>query len=240
MRIMNDMINSRDVVLVLEDEERIRHAVSEALRESGAIVIESSTGADALRLAAQEDPDLFVVDLGLPDRSGLDVCRDIRRMTTAPIIILSARNSEAEKIALLQVGADDYVTKPFSLAEFVARVHAQMRRARTPLRALPALVEVDGLQVDLERHELRRAGRDIHLSPTEWLLLETLLQHSGHTITHQQLFDAVWKREYGNPKQYLRVYITHLRRKIEREPSLPRIIVTEPGVGYRIPQITDA
>ena len=233
---MHTMGEPPDVILILEDEVRIRHAVAEALRESGASVVECGTGADALRMAAEASPDLFVVDLGLPDRSGIDVCRDIRRMTTAPIIILSARNSEAEKIALLQVGADDYVTKPFSLGEFVARAKAQLRRARTPLRAWSPLVDIDGLSVDLDHQLVRRDERAIHLSPTEWKLLGALLDGVGATVTHQQLFDAVWQRSFGNPQQYLRVYVTYLRRKIEREPAFPRIIVTEPGIGYRIPR----
>jgi two-component system KDP operon response regulator KdpE len=225
-----------DVILVLEDEERIRVAVADALRETGATVVESATGRDALRLASSERPDLFVVDLGLPDLSGVDVCREIRRMTTAPIIILSARHSESEKIALFEVGADDYVTKPFALREFAARVGAQIRRARTPLRGWTESLEIDGLTVDFAGKAARRGGTPIRLSPTEWKLLETLARHVGQTVTHQQLFDAVWQRKYGNPQQYLRVYVTHLRRKIEREPALPRIVITEPGVGYRIPQ----
>ena len=233
------MPSQRDVILVLEDEKRIREAVAGALRETGARVVESGSGVDALRLAAQEDPDLFVIDLGLPDRSGIDVCRDIRRMTSAPIIVLTARSAEAEKIALFKVGADDYVTKPFALGEFVARAQAQLRRARTPLRPWSATVSFDGLTIDLVQKVVERDGRDIHLSRTEWMLLETLVRHSGRTVTHQQLFDAVWQRDFGNPRQYLRVYITHLRRKIERDTALPRIIVTEPGVGYRIAQRTD-
>jgi two-component system KDP operon response regulator KdpE len=223
-----------DVILVLEDEPRMREAVAAALRETGATVVESGTAAAALRLAAAAKPDLFIVDLGLPDRSGVDVCEDIRRMTTAPIIVLTARNSEAEKITLLHIGADDYITKPFSLGELMARVRAQIRRARTPLREWSSVVELDGLTIDLGQQRVWRGDTTIHLSRTEWRLLTTLLQHAGQTVTHRQLFAAVWEREYGNVNQYLRVYVTHLRRKIEREPACPRIIVTDPGIGYRL------
>lgn len=234
------MTITQSIVLVVEDEERIRAAVADALRDAGATVCEAGSAAEAMRLAAERTPDLFVVDLGLPDRSGVDLCHDLRRATSAPIIILSARASEGEKVALLRVGADDYVTKPFSVAEFVARCEAQLRRARTPLRTWGAVMEIDGLTIDLDRQQVKRDGQLVRLSPTEWGLLEALVRHAGRTVTHQQLFDAVWKREFGNPQQYLRVYVTHLRRKIERDPALPRIVITEPGVGYRLARPADA
>src|SRR5262249_4474058 len=141
---------------------------------------------------------------------------------------------EAEKIRLLNAGADDYVSKPFGLGEFVARVQAQLRRTRAAPGEDATATEIDGLTVDLTRREVRRGPTKIKLTPTEWNILRSLVVHGGRRVSHQQIFDAVWGREYGNPQQYLRVYVTHLRRKIERDPAQPRIILTEPGYGYRI------
>jgi two-component system KDP operon response regulator KdpE len=197
-------------------------------------VLEAATASEALEVAAAENPDLFVLDLGLPDRSGLDVCLELRRWTSAPIVVLSARHAESEKVALFRAGADDYVCKPFGLREFAARVEAQLRRARTPMRETPSLLEVDGLIVDVPRRTVRRGTVLIRLTPTEWAILRTLAVNAGRTVTHQELFDAVWGREFGSPSQYLRVYVTHLRRKIERNAGDPRVIITEPGVGYQL------
>jgi two-component system, OmpR family, KDP operon response regulator KdpE len=196
-------------------------------------VLEADTGATALEIAGVSRPDLVVLDLGLPDMQGLDVCQSIRERSSAPIIVLSARHAEDEKLALFTAGADDYVTKPFSLAEFTARVRAQLRRAVLAPYSTTSVVEHDGLTIDLHRREVHRDGESMRLTRTEWRLLETLLVHAGRTLTHQQLFDAVWAKAFGHPQQYLRVHVTNLRRKIEREPASPRLIVTEPGVGYR-------
>ena len=222
------------VILIVDDEVQVRRALSDSLMALPARVLEASTGAEAVSTALSESPDLVVLDLGLPDRQGLDVCREIRRWSSAPIVVLSARHAEAEKIKLLNAGADDYVSKPFGLGEFVARVQAQLRRARAPRGEDATVAEVDGLTVDLERREVRRGATKIKLTPTEWNILRSLVVHGGRPVSHQQIFDAVWGREYGNPQQYLRVYVTHLRRKIERDPAQPRIILTEPGYGYRI------
>jgi two-component system KDP operon response regulator KdpE len=222
-----------DAILVIDDEAQIRRAVANALRHLSDRTLEASTGAEGIDLAATARPDLIVLDLGLPDMPGEDVCREIRRWSTTPIVVLSARHSESEKVQLLTIGADDYVTKPFSLAEFVARLQAQLRRARTPPHSMSAPMTCDGLTIDLVRREARRGGELIRLTRIEWLLLQTLVSHAGRTLTHQQLFDAVWARAFGNPQQYLRVHLTNLRRKIEREPASPRLIVTDPGVGYR-------
>ncbi|HEV7993820.1 MAG TPA: response regulator transcription factor [Gemmatimonadaceae bacterium] len=220
-------------ILVVDDEEQIRRALNDALHPLGIAVLEADTGAGALAIVTISRPDLVVLDLGLPDMHGDAVCAAIRERSSVPIIVLSARHAEDEKVALFTAGADDYVTKPFSLAEFVARVRAQLRRAGTTPYSLSSLVECDGLSIDLERHEIVRDARALRLTRTEWKLLETLLVHAGRTLTHQQLFDAVWAKSYGHPQQYLRVHVTNLRRKIEREPASPRLIVTEPGVGYR-------
>lgn len=221
-----------DAILVIDDEGQIRRAIANALRPLSERVLEASTGAEGIDLAATAHPDLVVLDLGLPDMAGADVCREIRRWSTTPIVVLSARHGEAEKVLLLTLGADDYVTKPFSLAEFVARVRAHLRRSRTALQSASLQIVADGLAIDLVRREARRDDL-IRLTRTEWLLLQTLVMHAGRTLTHQQIFDAVWAKSFGNPQQYLRVHITNLRRKIEREPASPRLIITDPGVGYR-------
>lgn len=221
-----------DAILVIDDEAQIRRAIANALRPMSDHVLEASTGAEGVDVAASARPDLIVLDLGLPDMEGAMVCREIRRWSSTPIVVLSARHAEEEKVELLTAGADDYVTKPFSLAELVARIQAHLRRAHTPARSMSQPLVVDGLTIDLVRREVRRDDV-IKLTRTEWLLLQTLVTHAGRTLTHQQLFDAVWAKSFGNPQQYLRVHMTNLRRKIEREPASPRLIVTEPGVGYR-------
>jgi two-component system, OmpR family, KDP operon response regulator KdpE len=220
-------------ILVVDDEEQIRRAVSDVLRPLSMTVLESDTGAGAIAIVAASQPDLVVLDLGLPDMRGEAVCVAIRERSSVPIIVLSARHAEEEKVALFTAGADDYVTKPFSLAEFVARVRAQLRRAWSTPYSLSSVVECDGLSIDLRKREVIRDAQALRLTRTEWKLLETLLVHAGRTLTHQQLFDAVWAKSFGHPQQYLRVQITNLRRKIEREPASPQLIVTEPGVGYR-------
>lgn len=221
------------VILVIDDELQIRRALTESLVALPARVLEARTGTEALALAVAEYPDLVVLDLGLPDRPGVEVCSELRRWSSAPIVVLSARHAESEKIRLLNAGADDYVSKPFALGEFVARVQAQLRRARAPKAEPKSVVVLDGVQIDLVKREVRRGDQKIRLTRTEWSILRVLLVHRGRPVSHQQIFDAVWGRAYGNPQQYLRVYITHLRRKIEENPATPRIIVTEPGFGYR-------
>jgi two-component system KDP operon response regulator KdpE len=221
------------VILVIDDELQIRRALVSALAPLADRVVEASGGGDGIDLAASTHPDLIVLDLGLPDMAGEAVCREIRRWSSSPIVVLSARHAEEEKVALFTAGADDYVTKPFGLAELVARVRAQLRRARIPANSVASVIEYDGLQIDVGRREVRRADGIVKLTRTEWRLLQALVMHAGRTMTHQQLFDAVWAKSFGNPQQYLRVHVTNLRRKVEREPASPRLIVTEPGVGYR-------
>jgi two-component system, OmpR family, KDP operon response regulator KdpE len=221
-------------LLVIEDEAQIRRAVRNALRETVDRVVEAATGSEGIDLAAAERPELVVLDLGLPDMPGVEVCREIRRWATMPIVVLSVRDAEQEKVLLLNAGADDYVTKPFSILEFTARVHAQLRRARTPGAPLGAtLVTADGLTIDFTRRTVARDGEPIRLTPLEREILRALAREPGRTLTHQQIFDAVWGRQFGNPQQYLRVHITNLRRKIELDSSRPQVVVTEPGVGYR-------
>jgi two-component system KDP operon response regulator KdpE len=226
--------NDPRTVLVIEDEQKIRDIVREALSEPADTWLDAATGAEGLALAHSKDPDLIILDLGLPDVDGLDVCRQLRRITSAPIVVLSARHTEKDKVALLDAGADDYVTKPFGPSELQARVRAQLRRARMPVdSATDTPLVIGDLTVDLQRRTVTRGGKSVHLTPTEWSLLIALASNPGRTLTHDQLFHAVWGQSYGQPQQYLRVYITHLRKKIESEPYAPQCIVTEPGVGYR-------
>ena len=225
-------------ILVIDDEMQIRRALSEALAPLCDVVVEAATGAAGIAHAAAASPDLIILDLGLPDMTGVSVCLEIRRWSTVPIVVLSARHAEQEKVELFSAGADDYVTKPFGLAELVARVQAQLRRARVAMHSSTTPFLYDGLSIDIAHREVRRDGTLIRLTRTEWQLLQTFVTHAGRTLTHQQIFDLVWAKSFGNPQQYLRVHLTNLRRKIEREPAAPRLIITEPGVGYRfvVPQ----
>lgn len=221
-------------ILVVDDEPQIRRAVKNALQGIADRVTEAVTGSQAIDLAAAERPELVVLDLGLPDMTGLDVCAELRRWATMPIVVLSARHAEDEKVRLLNAGADDYITKPFSLLEFAARVQAQLRRARTPPDPISTVVQTaDGLSIDFQGRTVSRRRAPIRLTPLEWEILRALARVPGRTLTHQQIFDAVWGRQFGNPQQYLRVHITNLRRKIELDSSRPQAIITEPGVGYR-------
>ncbi|MFI5310322.1 MAG: response regulator transcription factor [Gemmatimonadales bacterium] len=221
-------------ILVIDDEIQIRRALKNALQEVAARVVEAGTGTEGIDLAATQQPALVVLDLGLPDMSGEDVCREIRRFATMPVVVLSARLSEHDKVRLLNLGADDYVTKPFSTLELLARVKAQLRRSRASGTGAPEGPFTAGeLSIDIARRVLTRGGQPLHLTPIEWNILRALVLASGRTMTHRQLFDAVWGRQFGDPQQYLRVHITNLRRKIEAQPSSPRFVITEPGVGYR-------
>jgi len=220
-------------VLVIDDEPEIRHVVRTALRSTVARVLDAADGRSALAAVKAQTPDLIVLDLGLPDQSGLDLCRAIRAHSLAPIVVLTARHIESDKVALLNAGADDYVTKPFSTTEFAARVAAQIRRARTARPGTSGAVEADGMSINFTSRRAHRDGIPVRLTPIEWAILRALTADPGRVYTHQQLFDAVWAREFGDARQYLRVHITNLRRKVERDPTHPRVIITEPGVGYR-------
>lgn len=224
---------ARRTVLIIEDEANIRRVVGDALGDD-VTLIEAASGKEGLALAGAERPDLIVLDLGLPDIDGIALCRELRDWSTAPIVVLSARHSEDEKTALLDAGADDYVTKPFSPAELRARVRAQLRRARmAPVPGGDEPLVVADLIIDVARRTVTRGDSTVHLTPTEWGLLSALVTQAGKTVTHQQLFRAVWGSAHGDAQQYLRVYIAHLRRKVEVDAYAPRRIVTEPGVGYR-------
>jgi len=224
-----------DTLLVVEDEPKLRAIVSEALQDDARRVLQAATAAEALEIAQRERPTLIVLDLGLPDRDGLEVCRELRRWSSAPILVLSARSGEEDKEALFDAGADDYVTKPFSPVELRARVRAQLRRARmAPLAGSDRPLTIGHLVVDTALRRVTRDGTDVHLTPTEWNLLQALLAQANRPVTHARLFRDVWGNVAGDAQQYLRVYVGHLRRKLERDPYQPRLIITEPGVGYRL------
>jgi two-component system KDP operon response regulator KdpE len=220
-------------ILVIDDEPQIRRVVRNALTDLAARVVEADTMATGVDLAAAEQPALIVLDLTLPDGDGLEACHALRAFTAAPILVLSARQSDRDKADLLDAGADDYLTKPFSTLELQARVRALLRRAAQPDPATAGCVTAGDVEIDLVRRTVSRAGTDVHLTPTEWSLLRALLASRGRTLTHQQLFRTVWGRVEGDAQQYLRVYIGQLRRKLERDPVRPTLIRTEPAVGYR-------
>ncbi|HEX9565065.1 MAG TPA: response regulator [Gemmatimonadaceae bacterium] len=220
-------------VLVIDDEPQIRRVVRHALEDMVTHILEAPSGKAGIDLAASARVDLIVLDLGLPDLEGIEVCRDIRGWTAAPIVVLSARHSDVEKVTLLDAGADDYITKPFSTAELQARIRAHLRRSRIGSVAGSALIRAQGLVIDLAKRAVHRDAQLVHLTPIEWDLLRVLASNAGRTMTHGQLFAQVWSRSHGDAQHYLRVHVANLRRKIERDAVQPRLIVTEPGVGYR-------
>lgn len=221
-------------ILVIDDELQIRRVVKNALEDAGVRVREAESARQGIDIAASERVDLIVLDLGLPDMAGLDVCRDVRGWTTAPILVLSARHSDAEKVALLDAGADDYMTKPFSTAELQARVRAQLRRSGLNGSAAgKSRIEAHDVTIDFAKRAVHRDGTLVHLTPIEWDLLRVLAANAGRTLTHGQLFSQVWSRSHGDAQHYLRVHVANLRRKLERDPVRPALIITEPGVGYR-------
>lgn len=222
----------RAVILVVDDEAPIRRVVRHALGD--ARVLEAATAREGLDLAAAQRPDLIILDLGLPDGAGEAICRDLRAWTQVPILVLSARHADAEKVALLDAGADDFVTKPFSPAELQARVRALLRRAQATPRGEHTTLTHGDLEVDFAARAVRVGGTAVHLTPIEWGLLSALAAQPGKVLTHQQLFRQVWKgRDHGDAQQYLRVYVANLRRKLEHDPVRPRHIFTLSGVGYR-------
>ncbi|MEV0929598.1 response regulator [Streptomyces phaeochromogenes] len=221
-------------VLVVEDDPQLVRALVINLQARKYGVDPAPDGATALRLAAARQPDVVVLDLGLPDMDGVDVIKALRGWTRVPILVLSARRASDEKVAALDAGADDYVTKPFSMDELLARLRAAVRRTETaPLAQETATVTTDDFTIDLLAKKATRAGRDIRLTPTEWHLLEILVTSPGRLITQKHLLQEVWGVSQSNKTNYLRVYMAQLRRKLETDPSHPRYLITEPGMGYR-------
>jgi two-component system, OmpR family, KDP operon response regulator KdpE len=220
-------------ILIVDDEPQILRLLTVALNAAGYESFTAESGAAALKLAATGAPDLIVLDLGLPDRDGKDVLREMRLFSDAPVIILSARDREAEKIEALDLGADDYVEKPFGIGELTARMRTALRRRAGQAKAVKS-VEVDGVVMDFERRFVTRDGVPIRLTPKEYDLLAVLLRNAGRVVTHAQILRTVWGPAHVQDTQYLRVFIGLLRAKIERDPTSPTIIKTEPGVGYRV------
>jgi two-component system KDP operon response regulator KdpE len=220
-------------VLVVEDEARILRALSALLRAAGYESAGAETATDALQAAALRPPDAVLLDLRLPDGSGLEVCRQLREWSEVPIVVVSAVGDEAEKIAALDAGADDYVTKPYAPGELLARLRAVLRRAAAP-PGEPPLVAFADVEVDLAAREVRRAGEPVALTAHEYGLLAELARHPGRVLTHEALLRSVWGPGYAGETHYLRVYMSRLRRKLEADPARPRHLVTETGVGYRL------
>jgi two-component system KDP operon response regulator KdpE len=218
-------------VLVVDDETQIRRTVGINLRARGFDVDLAETGEDALDLVARRRPDVVIVDLGLPGIGGIEVIEGIRGWSRVPIIVLSVRDSEADKVAALDAGADDYVTKPFGMDELLARLRASLRRF-LPSDEEPA-IETRDFTIDLAAKRVTRNGRDMRLTPTEWQLLEVLVRNRGKLVSQHQLLQEVWGPEYHDETAYLRVHMANVRRKLEPEPSRPRYFFTEPGMGYR-------
>jgi two-component system KDP operon response regulator KdpE len=219
-------------VLVVDDEPQIRRSLRTTLAANGYEVHEAGSGEDALAAAAAEVPDLLVLDLGLPDMDGTEVIRRLRGWSDVPVIVLSVRDRQDDKIAALDAGADDYVTKPFGLGELLARIRAAQRRSNRASDLAPVL-SFGGLTVDLERRLVSVDGRVVHLTPTEYRLLEALVRHPGKLLTQRWLLQTVWGGGYGDEANYLRVYVRQLRQKLGDRADAPRFILTEPGVGYR-------
>ncbi|MEU1516056.1 response regulator transcription factor [Streptomyces sp. NPDC005811] len=221
-------------VLVVEDDPQLVRALIINLQARRYGVDAAPDGATALRLAAARQPDVVMLDLGLPDMDGVEVIKGLRGWTRVPILVLSARQASDEKVAALDAGADDYVTKPFSMDELLARLRAAVRRTEeAPLVSGATLVETADFAIDLLAKKAVRQGRDIRLTPTEWHLLEILVTNPGRLITQKHLLQEVWGVSQSNKTNYLRVYMAQLRRKLESDPSHPRYLITEPGMGYR-------
>jgi two-component system KDP operon response regulator KdpE len=225
-------------VLVIDDEVQIRRFLRIGLETHGYEVHEVANGLEGIRRAAQLRPDVIILDMGLPDIDGLELLQRLRDWTETPTIILSVRSTDRDKVAALDAGADDYLTKPFSLDELMARMRVAQRHVQAGLE-LPVYTN-GSVEVDLANRQVTRNGEPVKLTPTEYALLRLLVQHAGRVLTHKQILREVWGSEYVEETHYLRVYFAQLRQKLEDDPSLPHLILTEPGVGYRLVESSDA
>ena len=218
-------------ILVVDDDAQIVRALEINLRAHGYEVTTAATGEQALTAAAAQVPDVVLLDLGLPGLDGIDVIRGLRVWTSIPIIVLSAREGDSSKVAALDAGADDYVTKPFSITELLARMRATLRRSQ-PAPDEP-IIETDSLSIDLAKQRVSRDGTLVHLTPTEWAIVAHLARYPGRLVTQRQLLQHVWGPQYEHETNYLRVHLAAIRRKLEADPAQPRYFITEPGIGYR-------
>jgi two-component system, OmpR family, KDP operon response regulator KdpE len=223
------------LILIVEDEPQIRHFLRTTLTAEGYRVIEAENGERGVIEAATHKPDMVMIDLGLPDLDGVEVVKRIRAWSTLPILILSARSAEADKVAALDAGADDFVTKPFGVGELTARIRVALRHAARGTRQGPAgTLRLGNIEVDFQRRLVRADGTDIHLTPIEFRLLGCLARHGGMVLTHRHLLREVWGPSYVDQSHYLRIYMKQLRHKLEPDPARPRFLLTETGVGYRL------
>lgn len=220
------------IALVIDDEAQIRRLLRVTLEANGYRVFDAATGQDGITEAAQRRPDVVLLDLGLPDLEGVEVLKRLREWSRVPVIILSVRDREDDKVAALDAGADDYVTKPFNSAELLARLRAALRHAQP--QGVDAIIQVGKVEVDLSSRMVRKAGEEVRLTPIEYSLLRLLVTHAGKVLTHRQLLMEVWGAKALDQSHYLRVHIAHLREKLEDNPAAPELIITEPAVGYRL------
>ena len=228
-----DNVNQTPInVLIVEDEKEIRRFVRSALESEGWRVFDTDTLQRGLIEAGTRKPDLIILDLGLPDGDGLDFIRDLRQWSSIPVIVLSARSEESDKVLALDAGADDYLSKPFGVAELLARVRVSLRRHAQQNQESP-LIQFSDVEVDLINRRVSRAGEDLHLTPLEFRLLTELIANAGKVLTQRQLLSTVWGPNYVEHSHYLRIYMGHLRQKLEAEPARPKHLLTETGVGYR-------
>jgi two-component system KDP operon response regulator KdpE len=224
---------SQPIILIIEDEAQMRRFLRASLTSNGYQVFEAETGQDGLTQAAARNPDLILLDLGLPDTDGLAVTEQLRSWAKMPLVVLSARGKEEDKVKALDLGADDYLTKPFGVGELLARIRVALRHAARTESGSAEFV-MGSVKVDLARRRVTKAETDVHLTPIEYKLLATLIKYEGRVITHRQLLREVWGPNASQQTQYLRVYMGQLRHKLEDNPSRPRFLTTEPGVGYRL------
>jgi two-component system KDP operon response regulator KdpE len=223
------------LVLVVEDEPQMRRFIRASMESHGYRIAEASTGAEMIALATGHMPDVILLDLGLPDADGIDLTRRVREWSRIPIIVISARGREEDKVAALDAGADDYLTKPFSVNELLARVRVALRHAHSQGAGLDNVVLAFGdLRIDQSRREVTRGGRDVHLTPIEYKLLVLLARNAGRVLTHRQIIKEIWGTGYAAQSHHVRVHMAELRKKIESDPARPRLLTTESGVGYRL------
>lgn len=228
------LAKTQPVVVVIEDDPQIRRFLRTGLGANGYQVFEAEDGARGEIECGTRKPDLVILDLGLPDMDGFQVVQRLREWTPLPIIVLSARSLEADKIAALDAGADDYLTKPFGIGELLARMRVALRHSATSGESAASVFEVADVEIDLERRRVLRAGTPVHLTPLEYRLLATLVKHANRVLTHRQLLREVWGPAYVEHGHYLRIYMAQLRHKLEADPARPRFLQTEIGVGYRL------
>jgi two-component system KDP operon response regulator KdpE len=229
------MADDKELILLIEDEPQMRRFLRITLQSNGYRLVETETGNDGLIQAASRNPDVVLLDLGLPDMDGLEVTTRLREWTQMPIIIISAREQEQDKVKALDAGADDYLTKPFDAGELLARIRVALRHAlRQRSGRQEPVFSLYNMRVDLAQRQVFLDDREVHLTPIEYKLLTTLIRHAGKVITHRQLLTEVWGPAHVNEVQYLRVYMTQLRHKLEADPARPRFLMNEPGIGYRL------